>query len=505
MIEMNLLSILINLSLGSSVLVYLFSGKQYTKLTHWVALLGAIASLIGGGLLFYQFDVTQQGFQFQESWLWITRWNIHYALGIDGISLMLILLTILITSLSVLTTWHRNDPSVGKYLGHIFLLQGLMIASFSATDGMLFYICWEALLIPMTLMIGIWGSAERAHAAIKFFIYTFLGSALMLVGLLYLGNQQSSPNFMITHFYSLPLNWSEQLLLFSVFFLAFAVKIPLFPLHTWLPEAHTEAPTEGSMILAALMLKLGGYGVIRFCLPIFPDILKWCAPVICALGLSAVIYASLIACVQQDMKKLIAYSSIAHMGMMMVGIFAAFSSKNPSYAHAVLGVTGSILQMIAHGMSSAGLFLGIGILYQRFHSRMVENYSGLAQIMPTLATGFMIFSLSSMGLPGTAGFVGEYFIILSAVQYNFWIGLLAASTLILSVGYLLLLYSKLFWGILKHPPIYQDTLHLSIQEQIAMWVLVIGIFLLGIWPMLILERIQPAVETILKLGLQSKL
>lgn len=499
-----LLTSLIGLSLISSLLIYLIGSEQAPWRARGLALLSMIGSFIIGLLLLVGFNPNQPGFQFQENYLWIKAWNIYYAVGVDGISLSLIILTLFIMSLVVLSIWPMQSPHAAQYLSTCLLIQAFLIGSFAATDAIFFYVCWEAILIPVILSIGIWGSQERAYAALKLFMYTFVGSMFMLLVLLYLGNLKESADFTIHHWYPLKLNWLEQLFVFSGFFIAFAIKVPLWPLHTWLPHAHTEAPTESSMILAALMLKLGSYGLLRFCLPIAPDVARWFAPIICIIGLIAIIYGGLVALAQQDMKRLIAYSSIAHMGLTILGIFLVFLVPYASSEVARVSLQGAFFQMIAHAITSAGLFFTVGILYQRFHTRTISHYQGLAHTMPLLASCFMIFALSNLGLPGTGGFVGEFFVIMSTVQVNIWMGLLAAMTVLLSASYTLYLYGRLFWGEVAYP---QNTPSISLKgtEKIILILLAVSSLSLGILPMPLLNEIKPTLDNLLQLSLQTKL
>lgn len=495
------------LSLLGSGLVLALGNARYISYTRWAALSTALCCVLLSLLLYQGFDITQAGLQFQENYLWIRAWNVHYGVGVDGISLPLVILTTLTTLVVILATWHSIQQQLASYLAALLSIQAFVLGSFVATDAIFFYICWEAVLIPMMLVIGIWGSQQRAYAALKFFMYTFLGSAPLLIALLYLGCSNGFFDFSIRHFYTLKLNLNEQIGLFSAFLLAFAVKIPLWPTHTWLPDAHTEAPTGGSMILAALMLKLGGYGLLRFILPIVPDACRLFAKPLCGLALVAIIYIGLTALAQRDMKRLVAYSSIAHMGIVVLGIFLLFPilEQFPPKPHvAIMAWQGAMVQMVAHGFSAAALFLVIGILYQRFHSRVISDYSGLAHCLPLVATFFMLFAMSNVGLPGTAGFIGEFLVILSAMQANFWLSVAAASTLILSAAYTLYLYKRLFWGQTNHPAV-ENIMPVDRFEALSMALLAGFILLLGIWPAPLLQLMQPTLEALLQLSLQSKL
>jgi NADH-quinone oxidoreductase subunit M len=485
----------------------LLGNERHPQRAHQLASIIMMGCLILGGLLYWQFDNGQVGLQFQESYLWVKSWNLRYSVGIDGLSLALILLTLFITTLVILTSWQAKYKKPEQYLSHFFLIQTFLIGSFAATDAILFYICWEAVLIPILLNIGTWGSQRRIYASIKFFLYTFIGSTGLLIALLYLGHQHHIPDFSIQHFYAVPLNGTEQRILFIAFFIAFIIKIPLWPLHTWLPDAHTEAPTEGSMVLAALLLKLGGYGLIRFCLPIVPDASREFALIIHTISIIAIIYAGLVALAQTDMKRLVAYSSIAHMGIVVLGAFLIFANPHtppeaPDFA--LLALEGATVQMISHALSTAGLFLSIGMLYKRFHSRQITDYQGLAIKLPVPACFCFLFILSTLGLPGTAGFIGEFLIIIRAIQANFWIGCFTAITLLLSATYALWFYGRIFWGELRHPPVHTET-PLYIPERIALYLLGTSILYLGIWPGHLLHIITPALENLLQLSLKSKL
>lgn len=476
----------------------------------WVQGIALVTSVVCVGLvlLLYQgFDPAQSGLQFQEDWVWIRTWNIRYAVGIDGISLPFVLLTVGISLLVILSGMREIGPQLAQYLAAFLMIEGLVIGSFIARDALLFYIFWEAVLIPMMLCIGIWGSTKRAFAALKFFMITFLGSAPMLLALLYLGHFSGSFDFLIRNFYELRLNIHEQIGLFFAFLLAFSVKIPLWPVHTWLPDAHTEAPAEGSVILAALMLKMGGYGLLRFVLPIVPDACQLFADRLCGLALVAIIYIGLTALVQQDMKRLIAYSSIAHMGMVVLGIFLIFPMQRRWPNHdsmAIIAVQGAMLHMISHAFSAGALFFAVGMIYKRFHSRLIHEYSGLAQALPSLAAFFMLFTMSNIGLPGTAGFVGEFLIVLSAMKTHFGLSFLAATTLILSASYTLWLYKRLFWGPLIHPPaLVISSLHRI--EQVILGGLAFFILLIGLWPVPLFEMMQETLKSIVQLSMQSRL
>jgi NADH-quinone oxidoreductase subunit M len=400
-----------------------------------LALIGSLLGFLVTIPLYVGFDTSSAALQFVENQPWIERLGATYGLGVDGISLWFVLLTAGITVLVVISAWEVIQTSVAQYLAAFLILSGLMVGVFSATDGLLFYVFFEATLIPMFIIIGIWGGPRRVYAAIKFFLYTLLGSLLTMVAIVYLW-YKSGGSFDIRTWQDLPLTEPAQLLLFGAFFMAFAVKVPMWPVHTWLPDAHVEAPTGGSVVLAAIMLKLGAYGFVRFSLPILPDASHELSGFMITLSLIAVIYIGLVAMVQTDMKKLVAYSSIAHMGFVTLGFFI-FST---------FGMEGALIQMISHGFVSGAMFLCIGVLYDRMHSRQISDYGGVANTMPRFASLFMLFAMANCGLPATSGFVGEFIVILAAVQFNFWIGLLAATALILGAAYTLWMYKRVIFG-----------------------------------------------------------
>ena len=401
----------------------------------WIALVGAIVSFLVTLPLITGFDVASAAMQFQENLVWIERFNVRYHLGVDGISVWFVLLTAFITIIVVISAWEVITSRVHQYMGAFLILSGLMVGVFSAVDGLLFYVFFEATLIPMYIIIGIWGGPRRVYAAFKFFLYTLAGSLLMLIALIYL-YYKSGGSFDILAWHKLPLGATAQALLFGAFFAAFSVKVPMWPVHTWLPDAHVEAPTGGSVVLAAIMLKLGAYGFLRFSMPIAPDAAHTYGPVIITLSLIAVIYIGLVALVQNDMKKLVAYSSIAHMGFVTLGFFI-FSE---------LGISGGLVQMISHGFVSGAMFLSIGVLYDRVHSREIASYGGVVNTMPKFAAFAVFFGMANCGLPGTAGFIGEWMVILGAVKYNFWIGLLAATALIFGAAYTLWMVKRVYLG-----------------------------------------------------------
>ena len=421
-----LLSLVIWLPIFAGIGVLATGGDRNASMARWIALLGSVAGLLAAIPLYIQFDPSTTAMQFVEHHRWIDRFNVHYHLGVDGIAMPLILLNCFTTPLVVLAGWEVITRRVSQYMGAFLIMSGIVNGVFSSLDAILFYVFWEASLIPMFLIIGVWGGPNRVYAAIKFFLYTLLGSLLMLVAFIYL-YQVSGGSFAILDFHKLPLSMASQVLIFVAFLLAFAVKVPMWPVHTWLPDAHVEAPTGGSVVLAAILLKMGGYGFLRFSLPILPDASHQLAGMMIALSLIAVVYIGLVALIQADMKKLIAYSSVAHMGFVTLGFFL-FNSQ---------GLEGAMVQMISHGFISAAMFLCIGVMYDRLHSRQIADYGGVAHKMPVFAAFFMLFAMANAGLPGTSGFVGEFIVIMASIKVNFWYGFLAATTLITGAAYTL--------------------------------------------------------------------
>jgi len=446
--QLPLLTILIWLPIVAAVLVLCTGGDKNANMARTIAVIAALANLLLCIPLYLGFDSGRYDMQFMEQHLWIHAYQIHYALGVDGISLVMVILTNFTGLLVVMAGCHAIKLRVAQYMAMFLTLQAMIIGVFCAMDAVLFYVFWEGMLIPMYLSIGMWGSSNRSYASIKFFLFTFLGSILMLVALVYLYNQTGS--FMIQNFYGLPLSLTTQTWLFWAFLLGFAVKVPMWPVHTWLPDAHTEAPAGGSVVLAALMLKLGVYGFLRFSMPITPQACEYFAGFMMVLSLVAIVYIGLIAIVQSDMKKLIAYSSIAHMGFATLGCFMVYGVvyKSQTLQNAYMSLEGAVIQMISHAFSSGAMFLGVGLLSERFynHSRLIKDYGGVANTMPIFAAFFMLFAMSNVGLPGTAGFVGEFMIIMSAFQSHFWVAVFASMTLILSASYTLWMYKRVFFG-----------------------------------------------------------
>lgn len=457
-----------------------------------ISLVGAIVSFLVTLPLFSNFDNAAVGMQFMEQAVWVDAFNIQYLLGVDGISMWFVLLTAFITVIVVIAGWEVIEKRVSQYMGAFLILSGLMIGVFCALDGVLFYVFFEATLIPMFIIIGIWGGPNRVYAAMKFFLYTLLGSLLTLVAILYL--YFDSGSFEILTWHKHPLGMAAQIYIFLAFLMAFAVKVPMWPVHTWLPDAHVEAPTGGSVVLAAIMLKLGAYGFLRFSLPIAPDASHALSGLMITLSLIAVIYIGLVALVQKDMKKLVAYSSIAHMGFVTLGFFI-FND---------MGVQGGIMQMISHGFVSGAMFLCIGVLYDRLHSREIADYGGVVNSMPRFATFFVLFSLANAGLPGTSGFIGEFMVILAAVQFDFWIGLLAATALILGAAYSLWLVKRVVFGTITNPHV-ATLSDLSGREFFMLGVLAIAVIAMGLYPAPFTDVMQVSVSNLLEHVSVSKL
>lgn len=490
---MGLLSLAIWVPICFGVVLLALGRDDQAVVVRWVALVGAVISLLVTVPLYTGFVVDSAAMQFVEKLLWIERFNIHYHLGIDGISLWLIPLTAFITVVVVISAWEVITERVNQYMGAFLILSGLMIGVFSALDGMLFYVFFEATLIPMYLIIGIWGGPNKIYAAFKFFLYTLMGSLLMLVALVYLYNAAGG-SFDILAWHKLPLGATVQTLLFFAFFAAFAVKVPMWPVHTWLPDVHVEAPTGGSAVLAAIMLKLGAYGFLRFSMPIAPDASHEWATFVIVLSLIAVLYVGLVAMVQKDMKKLVAYSSVAHMGFVTLGFFL-FNQ---------LGVSGAIVQMIAHGFVSAAMFLCIGVLYDRMHSRQIADYGGVVNTMPKFAAFALLFVMANCGLPGTAGFVGEWMVILAAVKVNFWVGLLSASALIFGAAYSLWMYKRVYLGAVGNDHV-KELVDINGREFFMLALLAIAVLAMGVYPKPFTDVMDASVAQLLQHVAVSKL
>ena len=479
---------------------------KHANLARAIAVGVTIVSLLLCVPLCMGFDPTSYDMQYREDHLWIAAYQIHYALGIDGISLLMVVLTNFTGLLVVVAGCHFIKIRVAQYMAAFLIIQGMIVGVFCALDAILFYVFWEGMLIPMYLSIGMWGSTNRSYASIKFFLFTFLGSILMLVALLYLYNITGS--FLIQNFYGLSLDLTTQKWLFLAFLLAFAVKVPMWPLHTWLPDAHTEAPAGGSVVLAALMLKLGIYGFFRFSMPITPLACEKLAWVMIVLSLIAIVYIGLIAIVQTDMKKLIAYSSIAHMGFATLGCFMVYDivADTHSMQTAYMSLEGAVIQMIAHAFGSGAMFLGVGMLADRTlnHSRMIKDYGGVANTMPVFAAFFMLFAMSNVGLPGTAGFVGEFMIIMSALQSHFMVAMFAALTLILSASYTLWMYKRVFFGPIANDQVAGFT-DMSKMEKFNYFLLAGGVFFVGLYPEPIINVLRVTIGHLLLQSLSPEL
>ena len=476
----------------SGIIVLALGNEQRATLSRWLALLGSLVGFAVTIPLYTGFDRTTAALQFVERKPWIESLGIEYSLGIDGLSVWLVLLTAFITIVVVIAGWEVIKDRVHQYLGAFLILSGLMIGVFAAADGMLFYVFFEATLIPMYIIIGVWGGPNRVYAAFKFFLYTLLGSLLTMVAIIYLYLQSGS--FEILAWHRLPLTLHEQVLIFVAFLLAFAVKIPMWPVHTWLPDAHVEAPTGGSVVLAAIMLKLGAYAFLRLSLPIAPDASHELAWLMITLSLVAVIYIGLVALVQTDMKKLVAYSSIAHMGFVTLGFFM-FNET---------GMQGAVVQMVSHGFVAGAMFLCIGVLYDRLHTRQIADYGGVINRMPKFAALFLLFSMANAGLPATSGFVGEFLVILGAVQFDFWIGLLAATALIWGAGYSLWMYKRVVFGPVANPNV--DKMEDVNRREFWLLMLMAALVLfMGIYPKFFTDLIQVSVEQLLTHVSQTKL
>jgi NADH-quinone oxidoreductase subunit M len=498
-----LLSILIWLPILAGVVVLLL-GDRRIGAGRWLALAAALATLALSVPLWVGFDSGTAALQFTEKLPWIPRFHADYALGVDGISLPLLVLTAFMTVPVVIAGWSVIDTRPAQYYAAFLIMEGLMIGVFSASDALLFYFFWEAMLIPMFLIIGIWGGPRRVYATLKFFLYTFLGSVFMLAALIYM--YVKAGNYSIAAFQALPLTLIEQRWIFVAFLLAFAVKVPMWPVHTWLPDAHVEAPTGGSVILAAIMLKMGGYGFLRFSLPMTPDASRELDLLVIALSLVAVIYIGFVALVQQDMKKLIAYSSIAHMGFVTLGAFVVYEivHNTGSLTGAGMGMDGAMVQMVSHGLISGALFLCVGVLYDRLHSRQIADYGGVVNTMPVFATFMVIFALANTGLPGTSGFVGEFLVIIASFRASFWYSALAAVTLILGACYTLWLVKRVVFGPVTSPRVaaLED---LNPREALVLGSLAVAVLIVGVWPAPLLKVMEPSIHHLVSQAVATKL
>lgn len=489
----NILSLVIWVPILAGVIVLATGSDRNATLARWLALFGALLGLIVALPLATGFDTTTSAMQFVEKTAWIPAFNIHYHVGIDGISMPLILLNSFITVLVIIAGWRVIQDKVAQYMAAFLIMSGLINGAFAALDGILFYVFFEAMLIPLYLIIGVWGGPNRVYAALKFFLYTLLGSFLMLVSMIYL-YFQSGGSFDIQTWHATALGMTAQTLMFFAFLLAFGVKVPMLPIHTWLPDAHVEAPTGGSVVLAAITLKVGAYGFLRFILPILPDASHELAWLVITLSLIAVVYIGLVALVQADMKKLIAYSSIAHMGFVTLGFFL-FNA---------LGAEGALVQMVSHGFVSAAMFLCIGVMYDRLHSRQIKDYGGLATRMPVFAAFFMLFAMANSGLPGTSGFVGEFMVIMASSQVNFWIALVVATTLITGAAYTLWLYKRVVFGAITNPDV-EKMSDVNAREILLLGALAVLVLAMGVYPKPLTDVMHVSVVDLLAHVAQSKL
>ena len=487
-----LLSLLIWLPIIAGIVVLVLGDKLARPLSLGAAILTFLISLG----LYTGFDTSTALMQFTEHYAWLPSFGINYVLGVDGISMPLILLTTFINVIVVISAWEVIRDRVAMYLGNFMIMTGLMVGVFSALDAILFYIFFEATLIPMFLIIGIWGGPNRVYATVKFFLYTFLGSVFMLIALIYM--YQLGGSFGVLDMHLLKLNPTQQLLIFLAFLIAFAVKIPMWPVHTWLPDAHVEAPTAGSAVLAAIMLKMGGYGFLRFSLPITPDASNRLDGLMIFLSLVAVVYIGFVALAQRDMKKLIAYSSISHMGFVTLGIFIAFMLIGSGVSsHVAMGIEGAMVQMISHGFISAAMFLCVGVMYDRVHSREISDYGGVVNTMPTFAAFMVFFALANAGLPGTSGFVGEFMVILASFKANFWFAFLAATTLILGAAYTLWMVKRVIFGDIANGAV-ANLSDINRREFIMLALLAVFVLLLGVWPNLVVHLMHASVENLVQ-------
>jgi NADH-quinone oxidoreductase subunit M len=491
LLGMPLLSLAIWVPILFGVLVLATGSDRNAPAARWLALIGAVLGFAVTVPLYTRFNVDTSAMQFEELHPWIENFKVNYHLGVDGISVLFLLLTAFTTMLVVIAGWKVIEKHVAQYMAAFLIMSGLMNGVFAALDSILFYVFWEAMLIPMFLVIGVWGGPRRVYASVKFFLYTLLGSLLMLIALIYLYEKAGS--FEILEFHKLPLGYREQVLIFIAFFTAFAVKVPMWPVHTWLPDAHVEAPTGGSVILAAIMLKLGAYGFLRFSLPIAPDGSHALAGFMITLSLIAVVYIGLVALVQGDMKKLIAYSSISHMGFVTLGFFI-FNS---------FGIEGGLVQMISHGFVSGALFLCVGVMYDRVHSRQIADYGGVANRMPMFAAFFMLFAMANSGLPATSGFVGEFMVIMGSVKANFWYAFLAASTLIFGAAYTLWMYKRVVFGAVANENVAQLQ-DITPREFLVLGLVALAVLAMGIYPFPFTEVMHASVEQLLSHVAQSK-
>jgi NADH-quinone oxidoreductase subunit M len=500
----NLLSFLIWLPIIAGLFVLYIGDDDNPNSARYIALFTVLLTLALCLPLIMQFNYGTHQMQFVEFSQWLPQIGVYYHLGVDGIAVPLIVLSVFTTLIVLLATWHSITQKVAQYLAAFLIMQGLLVGVFSSMNAVLFYIFFEATLIPMYLIIGVWGSDNRIYAAIKFFLYTLLGSLLMLVALLYLGSKGNS--FTIAVLYDLPLTFTAQILIFIAFFFGFAIKVPMWPVHTWLPDAHTEAPAGGSIVLAAVLLKLGGYGFLRFAMPIVPDAANYLAWVMIALSLIGIIYIAIVAIVQTDMKKLIAYSSISHMGFVTLGCFAVFiiTQRTGSAMDASLALEGAYFVMISHGFISGALFAGVGFLYERMHTRQIADFGGVVNTMPVFASFMMLFAMANAGLPGTSGFVGEFMVIVGTIKVNFWVAFAAATTLIFGAAYTLWMYKRVIFGKVMSQQV-EQLQDIQGLELVAFVLLAAFVLFLGIYPAPLLDMIHESIHHLLTVSSVSKL
>jgi len=491
--EFPLLSLAVWLPILFGVLVLATGNDRNASLARIIALVGAVLGFLVTIPLYVDFDKAQTAMQFVELQDWIPYYNIHYHLGVDGISVLFVLLNSFFNTLVVIAGWKVIEKRVAQYMAAFLFMSGLVNGVFVSLDAVLFYVFWEAMLIPMFIIIGVWGGSNRVYAAIKFFLYTFLGSVLMLIALLYL-HIQSGGSFSILDFHKMPIPMTAQVLVFIAFFMAFSVKVPMFPVHTWLPDAHVEAPTGGSVVLAAILLKVGAYGFIRFSMPIVPDASHYLAGVMIALSLIAVVYIGLVALTQTDMKKLVAYSSISHMGFVTLGFFI-FNAY---------GMEGALVQMLSHGFVSGALFLCIGVLYDRMHTRNIADYGGVASKMPVFAAFFVLFAMANVGLPGTSGFVGEFMVIMGTIKTNFWYAMMAASILIFGAAYTLWMVKRVIFGAVTSQHVERLT-DVTLREKLVLTILALSVMGMGLYPLPFTEIMHTSVNDLLTHVSHSKL